>query len=139
MRPSCLNCQAVHLRISSPEVRQKRQKQVIPLCYRGLDEDCGHRCHISPQPVRSVSELQPVKSRLKGGISTGKHGEQARRRLEEIDRPVRLPTKKPSRAVRGKEHHPSASQVDVIVAYGPLAWICLPIERGDPAQVSDVI
>ena len=128
MRPSRLNLQAVHLRILSPEVRQKCRKQVIPFRYRRMDEDCELRRHISPCPVRSVRELQPVESRLKGGLLTGKQGEQARQYLEDVDRLVRLPPKQPICAVRRKDRHPSASRVYVVWAYGPLAWRHLPIK-----------
>ena len=102
MHPSRINSQAVHLRISSPEVRQKRRKQVIPLRYRGLDVDRGRRRHISPRPVRNVSKFQPVESRLEGGLSIGGHEEQALQRLKDVDRRVRLPPKEPSLTVRGK-------------------------------------
>ena len=96
-----------------------------PLRYRRIEEDRGRRRQITPRPVRSVSELQPVEIRLKGGLSTGKQGEQSRQRLEDADRPVRLPPKKPIRAVRGKKRHPSASQVYVVWAYGHLhGFVC---------------
>ena len=98
MRPSRIHSQAVHLRILSSEVRKKRRKQVIPLRYRGRDEDRGRRRHISPRPIRGICELQPVEIRLKGGLSTGKQGEQARQRLEDIGRPVSFLPENPSRA-----------------------------------------
>ena len=75
-------------------------------------------------------------------MSTGKHGEHTHRRLEDVDRPVSFPPEKPSRAVQRKERQPPASQVNVIGTCrlrGLIAWLCLPIRRGDPAQVIDVI
>ena len=125
-----------------PEVQEQLRKQVILLRYRGRDENRGRRRHISPRPVRSVSKLQPVESRLKEGLSTDKHGEQAHRRLKYVDRPIRLPSKNRSHTVRRDEYQPLAIQVNVVCPCrlcGLLAWLRLPTEWGDPSQVSNVI
>ena len=134
--------QAVHLRIASPEVCQKRTKQVIPLRYGGRDEDRGHKRHISPHPVGRINELQSVESRIKEGISTGQQGEQARRRLEDVGRPVHGTPEQPCRAVCWEECRAPASQIYVFCPgrhCDTLTWLRLQLERGDPAQMGHVI
>ena len=86
--------------------------------------------------------MQKVESRLKGGLSAIQQGEQARLSLEDVDRPVGLSPKKPRRAIDGEKRQAPASQVKVInpdLLSGLLAWLRLPLARGDPAQMGNVI
>ena len=132
----------VHPRISSPEVRQKHRKEFTPLRYRELGEYHGCRHHISTRLVRGICKLQPVKSPPKGSLLTGYQREQTCQRLKDVEGSVRLPPKNTIRAVRGDECQPLAIQVHVLcprLLHGPLAWICLPIERGNPPKASEMV
>ena len=107
-----------------------------------MGEERGRRRHIIPHLVCSICEFQLVESLLKGRLSTGYHGEQTLRRLRDIEGSVRLPIKDPRRAVRVDEGQSPSILVDVLFSRRiprPLAWLRLPIGRGDPLKVDDVV
>ena len=68
-RPTHDYRRTVHLRIKSPKVCQKLQKEFIPLYYRKLGEYRECRPHISTRSVRGICGLQLVKRLLKGRLS----------------------------------------------------------------------